>query len=265
MRTHFFLLFVTLVLCGNFSTAQSGYWDRERATSKEFIVPAGNRVVIKTLNFPVGTTEVVYRITVLDNNQKMANNLGSVLRAIPDPSGITQGSGGALQLLSTISGEDECTYAVFTDKAKAEEYKSSGKPDGACISQPNPVNKEAKVISGKSACLNKPALYFAFESKNWFMRQRVVLEVVPWVDFKASTGWTNDNKLAILNLCKSSNLAGLMIRPDDLCLCVLEKFTQKYTFSEYSNLLVSEKSKLFRDFGAACLDSKSGSNKSVIE
>ncbi|NMH28948.1 tetratricopeptide repeat protein [Flavobacterium silvaticum] len=260
-----FLLHFAIGFFSLSAIAQSGYWDRERATTKEFIVPAGDRVIVKTQNFPVGTTEVVYRITVLDDNQKMTNNLGAVLKAIPDPSGISQGTGASIQLLSTVSGKDECTYAIFTDKAKADAYKTSGKPDGACISQPNPISKEAKVIGGKSACLNKQFLYFAFESDNWFMRQKIVLEVVPWVDFKASTGWTNENKLAILNLCKSSNLAGLMIRPDDLCLCILDKFTQKYTFAEYSNLLVTEKSKLFRDFGAACLDSKSTSNKSVLE
>lgn len=259
-------IFVFLLsLCCLEAGAQSGYWDRERATTKELVVPAGNRVVVKTQPFPVGTTEVVYRITVLDDNQKMANNLGTVLKSIPDPSGISQGSGASLQLLSTISGKDECTYAVFTDKAKAEAYKTSGKPEGSCISQPNPISKEAKVISGKSACLNKPVLYFAFESNNWFMRQRIVLEVVPWVDFKASTGWSNENKLSVLNLCKSSSLAELMIRPDDLCLCILDKFTQKYTYAEYSNLLIAEKSKLFRDFGNACLDSKSSANKSVLQ
>lgn len=258
------LLFATLATAIS-TKAQSGYWDRDRATIREVIVPAGDRVYFKTQDFPVGTTEVVYRITTLDEKQQLANSLANILKAIPDPSGISQGAGGAVHLLSKVSGDDKFTYAIFTEKDKAEAYKASGKLDGACISQPNAVSKEAKLISGKSACLNKPNLIFAFQSDNWFMRQRVIVEVVPWVDLKASTGWTNDNKMAVLKLCKSSNLASLMIRPDDLCICILDKFTQKYTFTEYSNLLVAEKSKLFRDYGNACLDSRSTANKSILE
>jgi hypothetical protein len=44
--------------------------------------------VIKTDDFPVGTTELIYRITLLDDNQKIANSLVSLLKAVPDPTGI---------------------------------------------------------------------------------------------------------------------------------------------------------------------------------
>jgi len=43
----------------------------------------------------------------------MANSLVSVLKSIPDPTGISQGSAGAVLLLSKISGEDKCKYAIF--------------------------------------------------------------------------------------------------------------------------------------------------------
>jgi hypothetical protein len=43
---------------------QDGYWDKERATTKEVIVSARDRIVIKTDDFPVGTTELIYRITL---------------------------------------------------------------------------------------------------------------------------------------------------------------------------------------------------------
>ena len=64
------------------------------------------RALIKTEDWPVGTTEFVYRITVLDENQKLTSSLVSVLKAIPDPSGISQGTAGAIQLTSAISGDD---------------------------------------------------------------------------------------------------------------------------------------------------------------
>jgi hypothetical protein len=52
--------------------AQDGYWDK-RATTKEIVVSARDRI-IKTDDFPVGTTELIYRITLLDDNQQMAGS-----------------------------------------------------------------------------------------------------------------------------------------------------------------------------------------------
>jgi hypothetical protein len=46
---------------------------KERATTKEIVVSARDRIVIKT-DFPVGTTELIYRITLLDDNQQMAGS-----------------------------------------------------------------------------------------------------------------------------------------------------------------------------------------------
>ncbi len=250
------------ILSANLS-AQNGFWDKDRATTKEIIVPAGERLVVKTENFPLGTTEFVYRITVLDENQQMANSLVSLLKSIPDPSGISQGSAGAVFLLSKISGDDKCKYALFTEKDKSEAYKQTGKPEKACIYQNVPVSKEVKLVTGRSLCLNTPFVYFGFESDNWIMKQKIVLEVVPWVDKKAATGWTNDNKKSVLELCGTSGLAQLMTDSEPLCTCILDQFTFKYTYAEYQKLMVEEKAKAFRDFGNNCLDSKSA-NKGLL-
>lgn len=88
-------LFLMIVSCSVFAQ-KDGYWDKERATTKELIVSAGDRVTFKIEDLPLGTTEIVYRITLLDENQQMANSLVSVLKAIPDPYGIGQGSAGAV-------------------------------------------------------------------------------------------------------------------------------------------------------------------------
>jgi hypothetical protein len=39
------------------------------------------------------------------------------------------------------------------------------------------------------------------------MNQKIILEVVPWVDNKLSRGWTVENRKAIIDQCKTSNLA----------------------------------------------------------
>jgi hypothetical protein len=241
-----------------------GYWDKERATKREIVVSARERIILKTEELPVGTTEVVYRITLLDQNQQMANSLVSVLKSIPDPTGISQGSAGAVFLLSKISGEDKCKYAIFSNETLANEYKKKGITTKACYEQIVPISKDAKGLSvDRSLCIlpNSNAMWFGFESKNWIMNQKIVLEVVPWVNNRLSSGWNLDNRKLILSQCKETDLAKKIIRSDDFCVCVLDKLQKEYKFQEFKKLMPIEKSKLYNDFGSACLKEISTSDQ----
>lgn len=261
-----FLLVTALAFQTSFSQ-KDGYWDKTRATTEEITVSARDRIVIKTQDFPEGTTEVVFRITLLDKNQQMAGSLVSVLKAIPDPTGISQGSAGAVFILSKISGDDKCKYAVFSSADLASKYKENGKTADACLVQDTPISKDAKLLSAdKSACmkLNAGNLWFGFESKNWIMNQKIILEVVPWVDNKLSRGWTVENRKAIIDQCKTSNLAQKMTNSDDFCVCILDKIQSKYTFKEFQKLLAVERAKAFKDFGNSCFG-ESSLSKSVYD
>ena len=66
-------LFLLITISYSTYAQKDGYWDKERATTKEIIVSARDRIVLKTEDLPVGTTEIVYRITLLDENQQMSN------------------------------------------------------------------------------------------------------------------------------------------------------------------------------------------------
>ena len=242
---------------------QDGYWDKNRATSKEIMVSAHDRIIIKTDDFPAGTTEVIYRITLLDQNQQMANSLFSVLKAIPDPTGISQGSAGAVFILSKISGDDKCNYAIFSKEELASKYKKNGITTDACLIQNTPISKDANRISiDKSKCLqtNSTDLWFGFESKNWIMSQKIILEVVPWVDKKLSRGWTLENRKSIIDQCKTSSLAQKMTNSDNFCVCILDKIQAKYKFSEFQKLLTIERSKAFVDSGNSCFNEKNTYN-----
>lgn len=261
-----FLLFTTIVFQSSFAQ-KDGYWDKARATTEEISVSARDRIIIKTQDFPEGTTEVVFRITLLDKNQQMASSLVSVLKAIPDPTGISQGSAGAVFILSKISGDDKCKYAVFSSADLANVYKEKGKTDDACLIQDTPVSKDAKRLSTeKSSCMktNSGNLWFGFESKNWIMNQKIILEVVPWVDNKLSWGWTIENRKAIIEQCKTSNLAQKMTNSDDFCVCILDKIQSKYKFKEFQKLLAVERAKAFKDFGNSCFG-ESSLSKSVYD
>ena len=266
-KKNFIVLFLLLITANTVFSQKDGYWDKTRATTEEISVSARDRIIIKTQDFPEGTTEVVYRITLLDKNQQMAGSLVSVLKAIPDPTGISQGSAGAVFILSKISGDDKCKYAVFSSAELASKYKENGKTDDACLVQDTPVSKDAKRLSAeKSACMqsNSGNLWFGFESKNWIMNQKIILEVVPWVDNKLSRGWTMENRKAIIDQCKTSNLAQKMTNSDDFCVCILDKIQSKYNFKEFQKLLIVERAKAFKDFGNSCFG-ESSLSKSVYD
>ena len=262
-RKKIFLLLLISLSFEFIFAQQDGYWDKERATTKEIVVSARDRIVVKTEDFPVGTTEVVYRITILNENQQLANSLVSVLKSIPDPTGISQGSAGAVFLLSKISGDDKCKYAIFSNEIVATEYKESGNAKKACFVQQEAISKDAKRLSlDKSTCLyaNSSAMWFGFESKNWIMNQKIILEVVPWVNNRLSRGWTLENRKLIINLCKADDLAKKIPNSDEFCVCVLDKVQKEYKFQEFQKLLSIEKSKVFKDFGKACFNETGASN-----
>lgn len=266
-KKNFIVLFLFLITANTVFSQQDGYWDKTRATTEEITVSARDRIIIKTQDFPEGTTEVVYRITLLDKNQQMAGSLVSVLKAIPDPTGISQGSAGAVFILSKISGDDKCKYAVFSRADLTSKYKENGKTDDACLVQDTPVSKDAKRLSvEKSICMqsNSGNLWFGFESKNWIMNQKIILEVVPWVDNKLSRGWTLESRKSIIYQCKTSNLAQKMTNSDDFCVCILDKIQSKYKFKEFQKLLAVERSKAFKDFGNSCFG-ESSLSKSVYD
>ena len=221
---------------------KDGFWDKERATTKEFTLSAGKRTLIKTEDLPVGTTEFVYRITVLDENQKLTSSLVSVLKAIPDPTGISQGTAGAIHLTSAIAGDDKCTFALFQEANAANLFLKEGKMDRACWEQKEKVNKDAKLISSSSLCLtNLPNLWFGFESQNWVMNQKIVLEVVPWVDYKASRGWDKTAKNEILNLTKKLPVVSKLNKKDAFYAAFIENISKKFTYREFFQLLAVEK------------------------
>ena len=258
-----FCLFFTAVL---FAQNSEGYWDNVRTTNETIIVEAGKRKAIKSADFPAGTTEMVFRISLLDDNQKISSSLVSLLKAIPDPSGISQGTAGAVFLLSTITGEDKCRFYVFANETDALQFEKSGAVKNACFAQEEPVNKAAKLLSEDSKCLSATPknLWFAFESDNWVMKQKIVLEVVPWVDNNLKSGWSTQAKKELLKTIQQSDIALKVANKDLWFGTFLELFTKKYTYAEYQKLLAAEKVKAMETASEESLV-KSGQLNSYLE
>lgn len=252
------LLFIFFIgsISNNCYAQLDGFWDKEHSTTKEIVVNSRDISVIKSDDLPIGTTEIVYRITVLDENQQIASSLVSVLKSIPDPTGISQGSAGALFLLSKISGNDKCRYAIFTTSELASQYQKTGKVKSACWVQNNPINKEAKTLSmDKSACIqsNTSNLWFAFESDNWVINQKIMIEIVPWVDHKLSRGWTISNKKTVINWCKSASAIKNLEDANEYYGCLLSKIQAEFTYSQFQKLLELEKDTFLNSISSVCL------------
>ncbi|MES2746789.1 MAG: tetratricopeptide repeat protein [Bacteroidota bacterium] len=236
-----FFLFSSLI----FSQSKEGFWDNIRTTNETFVVKSGDKKLLASADFPVGTTEVVFRITLLDDNQKISSSLVSVLKSIPDPTGISQGAAGGVFLLSTISGEDKCKYSIFTSSNDAENYIKTGKAINACFTQNTPINKEVKLLASDSKCLasNPKKLYFVFESDNWILKEKIVLEIVPWVNTKLSRGWNTNTKNELLQIATSLDWTKKLTKKDQFYALFVENIQSKYTYSEFKQLIAVEKSR----------------------
>ncbi len=236
-----FLLLTSLA----FSQSKTGTWDNIRTTNETFLLKSNEKKLIQSADFPVGTTEAVFRITLLDDNQKISGSLVSLLKSIPDPTGISQGAAGGVFLISAISGEDKCKYTIFKSSADAENYIRTGKKDKACLIQDTPVNKEVKLLAADSKCLagNPKNLYFVFESDNYFLKEKVVLEIVPWVNNKLSNGWNPQTKTELLGSIKALDWTAKLSKKDLFLASFIEVIENTHTYTEFKQLLPVERKK----------------------
>jgi len=254
------ILPIPLLLISLISNAQNqdGYWDKDRATTRETTLAAGQKTWIRTDELPIGTTEIVYRITILDVDQKMVNSLTTALMAIPDPTGFSKGSGLAISLMSGLAGDDYCYYSIFNSYELADSYSKTGNYKTACYSNPNEINRDVnRIVLNKSICLNENTryLWFGFKNTNMVMNEKIVLEVVPWVDNKASRGWTNGIKTKFMESCKTNQEMLNISNPEEYCLCILNELQNEYKIQDFQKLIPQEQSKIMMETGKKCLSS----------
>jgi tetratricopeptide (TPR) repeat protein len=232
-----------------------GYWDKDRATYKEIKLCPGCKTWQRTDEFPIGTTEIIYRITLLDENQQLSSSLSSVLSVIPDPSGISQGTAGAIKLLSKVSGSDKCKFTIFSSYQDAQNFIENGNFQTGCYIHNGDVTRYAGRLSlSNSSCLQKSPknLWFGFRSLNLFMNEKIILEVIPWVDHKASRGWTKDIKESVIKVWKNTISVEDLSNPDRYFQCLLDKLENNYKFQDIQKMTTSELEKVIETFEEEC-------------
>lgn len=239
MKKIFLFLLITQI-----SFAQKdGFWDKERAFTKEIKLSSGNRTLVKIDDLPEGASEFVFRILLIDENGKITTSLASILKAIPDPTGISQGTAGAIVLTNSLSGDDTCVYGIYTSEKAGNQFLKDGKLETACYFKKDPINKDSKVISIKNTnCFeNAPSIWFGFENKNWVLSTKIVLEVVSWIDYSASRGWNLETKKELLIEAEKVAAVKMVANKNNYLATFLKVFAAKYKYSEYKQLLAIEK------------------------
>jgi tetratricopeptide (TPR) repeat protein len=236
-------IFLFLLIAQISFAQKDGFWDKERAFTKEIKLSSGNRTLVKIDDLPEGASEFVFRILLIDENGKITTSLASILKAIPDPTGISQGTAGAIVLTNSLSGDDTCVYGIYTSEKAGNQFLKDGKLETACYYKKDPINKDSKVISIKNTnCFeNAPSIWFGFENKNWVLSTKIVLEVVSWIDYSASRGWNLETKKELLTEAEKVATVKMVANKNNYLATFLKVFTAKYKYSEYKQLLAIEK------------------------
>ena len=73
------------------------------------------------------------------------------------------------------------------------------------------------------------------------MNEKIVIEIVPWINNNASRGWNNSAKKEILNRAKTASEYKLISKKDQFAVNFIEKISQKFTYADFCQLLEIEK------------------------
>ena len=246
----FLLLSLSLLFTPPMYSQDESGWDKERATTKEIVLDASSTTWSK-IDLPVGTTEVAVRVTLPDDNRQLTTSFADLLGSVPLPS--AQMASAGTKFLSEIAGNDYCKYYVFQNAQEVNNYFQTYQDNAACFSTPDKVNRDVAFLKGNCLQDNPHYLFFVFNSMNTVQKERIILEVVPWVDGKESRGWTRQIKQKFIDRCVGSEELKEFSNPEEYCQCLLDKFQASYTFQEFEKLIPSEMNKIGPMYGEQCL------------
>ena len=232
-KLFFSAFFFTATFFG-FSQSSDSFWDTKRATSETIKVKAGASLVYKSEDLPTGTTEVLYRIKIVETNSKITESLVAVLKSIPDPTGISQGTAGIIFLTTTITGKDTFDYALFTSVNDATVFAKTKKIAKSCFQSTESSSADSKIITFGNQCFNYQTknFYFVISSKNWILDQSVVIEIIPFVNKKLARGWNEETKSELLALAKSQAVYASVTNQSGFSLQFKKYLEDTYSFNE---------------------------------
>lgn len=230
-----------------------GYWDIENTLIKTISInPLTEGKKFTSINLPIGTTQILYKITVSQNGKEFGQSLSSILSKIPMTD--VKLAGSIVGISSGISGSDKCYYSIFSSKDEANNFIKYGiKNSQPCYKNDVEIVEHINILRTNDICLeNNKTIFFGFKNTNSISSEDIRIEVIPWIDKKLATGWDAHAKQEFLIKCK--NGANDLPNKEEFCLCFLDKFIENYTLDEYNSLLPDERVKFAENNEKECTE-----------
>lgn len=250
-------LFLLITLLFQFALSQNstGYWDQLRSQKKAFRLQANTRQLFE-LGIPYGTTELIYRVTVLPTNKEITNSIADLAGSFKTPKMLA--ASGAISLVGKVMGDDKCKFYIFKGSSDAATYKQKGLVKNTCYAETNPTVTSDGYFNN-NGCINvySNKLYFGIETTNLKLPSDIIIEILPWVEPAMERGWTKEASNAIYNyLAEKYN--------EDILDCMMSKITENYTAMELTKVNQTDEDRILGGYAHNCLD-ELGLSKEVDE
>lgn len=236
-------------------------WDTTKQFYQKFELSAKQKKLIE-IKIPSGTTELLYRISILENNGNLTNSLSNLMGSIPyTPIKLI---GNSINLLNGIGGNSKCEYLIFTSKEKANLFLKDKKNSNLSCYQSEKIIEHYNVLNLKHECLKKTkSIYLVLINTNLIEKSIAIVEAIPYVDLEMANGWSSNNKNIFLDNCKKIFNNSLENVPEN-CICVYNKI-KYYTVSQYNALLKEEKNSLLQNNYKDCLKNNNNNTNIVAK
>ncbi len=260
MKNSLFIIIFYFILKSTVFLAQNseGYWDYERAIEKHIPLEDGERKGT-LVNLPKGTTQIIYRVSFLSENENITRTISSTLSSVP--SEYAQGAAVAITLLDKFGGDNKGTYHIFLNGEDVQSYIDGNGVQNSCYDSESDIPGEKNyLIAGNAGCFSENInnLFFAFYNGNYVYDVKVVLEILPWIDYRSSSGWTLELKNEMTKNCIENYSE--FLNPEDLCGCILDKLQENYKVQDFNYMTEIEINKIINSFSNICTEETGENN-----
>lgn len=233
------ILYLSLILFTLHSQDAKGYWDVVRSPLKKFQLQP-HTVRMYEIDIPYGTTQLVYRLTVLQTSQDIPNKLAGIASSFKTPEALIAGA--ALKLGSALIGTDKCSFYIYQNKKDA--LNNVGK--NACDAIPNATQCNG-YLNNKCITIYSNKIYVVVETININFPSNIVIEILPWVEPDKERGWSKEAIIKTKEvLVKDYN--------EDIIDCIAEKLVKDYSVMELVKIGAENEKKVLDEYSMACLD-----------
>jgi hypothetical protein len=240
---------IVFILCFNVHGQNNeGVWDTSSSFSQEVNLSAGEYRPI-TYKLPLGTTKVYYRVYVVSS---LGDASSSFLKLFENSTNPKIAIPARLTQTSIKMSDPKINYSVVFASASGtnECFSSNGVITGEQI---NSLNENNCINTDD----NSSALVFKFKSENSFFPLKIKFEIIPFINFELSRGWSKNLKNGLYNLLvkylNENNTENYnTFKINEVSNCILVNVTKDYTLNQFKSLANYEMQNYFNNLKSKC-------------